>query len=94
MSSLMNLIVNNLELFQTNSTIVNTRNKNLLTPIANLSCFHKGACYTGIRIFNSLPPSLRIISDKKEKFKAALKRYLITHTFYSVDEFLQFKKDS
>jgi hypothetical protein len=74
---------------------VNTRNKNHLhTPTANFSCFQKGAYYAGIRIFKSLPPSLKTISDKKEKFKVALKRYLNTHTFYSVDEFLQFKKDS
>jgi hypothetical protein len=54
----------------------------------------KRAYYAGIKIFNSLPPSLKIISDKKEKFKVALKGYLNTHTFYSVKEFLQFKKDS
>jgi hypothetical protein len=94
--SLMNSIVNNLELFQTNSAIhsVNTRNKNHLhRPVANFSCFQKGAYYADIKIFNSLPPSLKTISDKKEKFKVALKRYLNTHTFYSVEEFLQFKKD-
>jgi hypothetical protein len=33
----------------------------------------------------------KTISDKKETFKVALKRYLNTHTFYSVDEFLQFR---
>jgi hypothetical protein len=83
--------------FQTNSAIhsVNTRNKkNLHRPIANLSCFQKSAYYAGIRIFNSLPPSLETILHKKEKFKVALKSYLNTHTFYSVDEFLQFKKNS
>jgi hypothetical protein len=56
--------------------------------------FQKGAHYAGIKIFNSLPPSLKTISDKKEIFKIALKRYLNTHTFYSVDEFLQFKEAS
>jgi hypothetical protein len=94
--SLMNFTVNNLELFQTNSTVhsVNTRNKNHLhRPIANHSCFQKGAHYVGIKIFNSLLPSLKTILDK-ETFKVALKRCLNTHTFYSVDEFLQFKGDS
>jgi hypothetical protein len=92
----MNFIVNNLKLFQTNSTVhsVNTGNKNHLhSPTANLSCFQKGAYCAGIKIFNSLPPSLRSISDKKEKFKVALKIYLNIHIFYSVDEFMQFKKD-
>jgi hypothetical protein len=44
--SLMNFIVNNQKLFQTNSAVhsVNTRNKHQLhRPIANLSCFQKSA---------------------------------------------------
>jgi hypothetical protein len=93
----MDLIVNNLELFQTNSTMhsVNTRNKNHLhRPIAILSCFQKNAYYACIKILSILPPSLKTILDKKEKFKAALKRYQKTLTFYSVDEFLQFKNYS
>jgi hypothetical protein len=90
---LMNFIINNLEHFQANSTIhtENRRNKNRLhKPIASLS----GAYCAGIKIFNSLPPSLKTISDKKETFKVALKRYLNAYTFYCVDEFLQFKEDS
>jgi hypothetical protein len=94
---LMNLIINNLELIQTNSTIysVYTRNKNHLhRPITNLSCFQKVAYCTGVRIFSSLSPSPKTILGKKEKFKVVLRRYLNTHTFYSVNEFRQFKKDS
>jgi hypothetical protein len=41
--------------------------------IAKLSCFQKGAYCAGIKIFNSLPSSLKTISDKKDKFKLALK---------------------
>jgi hypothetical protein len=76
-------IINNLERFQTNSTVhsVNTKNKNYLhRPVANLSCFQKGAHYAGIKVFNSLPPSLKTILDKKETFKVAFKRLLNTHT--------------
>jgi hypothetical protein len=93
----MNFTVNNLELFQTNSTFhsVTTRNKNHFHRplIANLSSFQKGAHYAGIRIFNSLPPSLKTILDK-ETFKVASERYLNTCTFYSVDEFLQDEEGS
>jgi hypothetical protein len=32
--------------------------------------------------------------NKKSQFKVALKRYLNTHSFYSVDEFLMFENDS
>jgi hypothetical protein len=69
--SLMNFIAKYLKLFQTNSTI----HIHLHRPIANFSCFQKGAYYAGIKIFNSLPPSLKTISDKKEKFKVQLKKY-------------------
>jgi hypothetical protein len=31
-----------------------------------------------------------LLINKKAQFKVALKRYLITYTFYSVDEFLIF----
>jgi hypothetical protein len=95
--SLMNFIVNNQKHFQTNSAIhsVNTRNNNQLhRPIANLSCFQKSAYYAGIKIFNSIPPSLTSLVNKKAQFEVALKRYLITHSFYPVDEFLMFANNS
>jgi hypothetical protein len=95
--SLMNFIVNNPELFQTNSAVhgVNTRNKHQLhRPIDNLSWFQKSAFYTGIKIFNTLPFSLTSLVNKKSQFKVALKRYLNAHSFYSVDEFLMFENDS
>jgi hypothetical protein len=95
--SLTNFTVNNRELFQTNSTVhgVNTRNKHQLhRPIVNLSCFQKSAFYTGIKIFNTLLSSLTSLVNKKSQFKVALKRYLNTHSFYSVDEFLMFKNDA
>jgi hypothetical protein len=61
-------IAKNQEIFPTNSHIhaVNTRNKNQLhRPIANLSCFQKGAYYAGIKLFNSLPSNLTSITDKQ-----------------------------
>jgi hypothetical protein len=99
MFSLMNFIVNNQEHFQTtrNSAIhrVNIRNKNQLhRPIANLSCFQKGAYYAGIKIFNSLPSSLTSLVNKMAQFKVALKTYLITHPFCSVAELLMFTNKS
>jgi len=54
--SLMSFILNNQEIFQTNSPIhnINTRNKlHLHRPNANLSCFQKSTFYAGINIFNS-----------------------------------------
>jgi hypothetical protein len=95
--SLLLFIVNNQEHFHTNSTVhsVNTRNTNELhRPISNLSCVQESAYYAGIKMFNSLPSSLTSLIHKKKHFKVALKRYLITHSFYSVDEFLMFTNNS
>jgi predicted peroxiredoxin len=93
----MKSIVNNLELFQTNSAVhsVNTRNKHQLhRPSANLSFFQKSAFYAGIKIFSSVPSSLTKLMNKKSQFKVALRRYLNTHSFYSADEFLMFENNS
>jgi hypothetical protein len=97
MFSLLNFIINNQEHFQTNSAVhsVNTRNKHHLhRPVANLTCFQKGVYYSGIKIFNNLPSSLKSLMNEKAEFKVVLKSYLNTHAFYSVDEFLVSKIDS
>jgi hypothetical protein len=52
------------------------------------------AYYDGIKIFNSLLSSLTSLRNKKEQFKVALKRHLITHSFYYVDKFLMFASNS
>ena len=55
---LKSFFIGNQENFLTISSVhsINTRNKHhLYRPIANLSCFQKGASFSGIRIFNSLP---------------------------------------
>jgi hypothetical protein len=90
-------IIKNQEHFQANSAVhsVNTRNKyHLHRPVANLTCFQKSTYYSGIKIFNNPPASLRNVMKEKAKFKVALKQYLNTHSFYSVDEFLLYKTDS
>ena len=85
--SLMSFIVNNQEIFQTNSSIhnINTRNKhNLHRPNANLFCFQRSTFCTGIKIFNSLPPTVTILRCDIKKFKAALSKYLHTHTPFTL----------
>jgi hypothetical protein len=73
--SLMMFTVNNLDSFQTNSTV-------------NLSCIHKGVFYSSVKIFNSLSPCILKLKQEKPKFKVPLRECLIAHTFYSLDEFL------
>ena len=53
----------------------------------------KGTFYAGIKIFNSLPPCLIILQKDKTEFKAAFRKYLNTHCFYSVDETFMCKDD-
>jgi len=91
--SVTNFVISNQENFQTHSSInsINTNNKyHLHRPNANPSCFKKRTFDAGIKIFNSLPPSLSILKNDKVKFKVALKKYLLTHSFYSADEFFMF----
>ena len=88
--SLLNFIINNQEIFQTNSSIfhINARNKqHLHRPNANLPCFQKSTFYAGINIFNILPPRVTIVKNDKAEFETALRKYLNTHFFYSVNEF-------
>jgi len=67
---------------------INTRNKHHLhRPNANLSCFQTSTFYASIKIFNILPPSVTILKNDRTKFKAALRKYLHTHSFYSADVF-------
>ena len=92
--SLMSFIINNQEIFQTNTSIhnSNTRKKHHLPrPNANLPCFQKSTFYAGIKLFNSLPPSVTILKNEESKFRAALRKYLHTHSFYFVDEFFTCK---
>ena len=47
-----------------------------------------------VTILNSLPPSVTILKNDKPKFKAALRKYLYTQSFYSGDDFFMCKDDS
>jgi hypothetical protein len=90
--SLLLFLVDNRDHFRVNSEIhhINTRNKlNLHLPITNLSVYQKGAYYCGIREFNSLPTHIKELSHNRNHFKCALKNFLYTHSFYSLDELLK-----
>jgi hypothetical protein len=90
-------VVDNLGRFQTNLTVhgLNTLNKTqLLRPIANLSCFQNGVSYVAVKIFNTLPSSISNLRNDKKHFKSALRRYLMTYCFYSINEFQNLSKVS
>ena len=78
--------VNNLKSFQTSSSVhgMNTRKKtHLHRPAANLACLQKGVSYFCIKIFNSLPTN--ILEFKNDTL---LRKYLITHASYLIEDFL------
>jgi hypothetical protein len=88
--SLLSFVVDNMEKFQTNSDIhnINTRHKHDLHQLsANLTSYQKGAYYAEIKLFNSLPKSIKSLNHDIKLFKLALKDYLLFHSFYSVEEF-------
>jgi hypothetical protein len=60
---------------------------NLYLPQENLAIYQKGAYYLGIKIFNNLPTEIKNASDNLKKFKAALKHFLYTYSFYTMDDY-------
>jgi hypothetical protein len=89
--SLKSFIVTNQEIFLTDSSLhnINTMTEHHLPhrPDASLSCFQKSTFFAGIKNFQTLIPIVTILKNDKAKFKAALRKYLHAHSFYSVDEF-------
>ena len=49
--------------------------------------YQKGVYYSGIKIYNHLPTAIKDLSNDKNKFKLALKKYLLHNSFYSLEEY-------
>jgi len=45
----------------------------------------------GIRIFNNFPPYIKDISINVRKFEIYLQRFLHVNSFYSMEEYFQYK---
>ena len=50
--------------------------------------YQKGVYYSVIKIYNHLPTAIKDLSDDKNTFKVALKKYLLHNSFYSLEEYL------
>ena len=71
---------------------IKTRNSyNLHPPLSHLTKYQKGVHYAGIRIFNHLPTSINSIANETKEFKKTLRRFLLDNSFYSMDEFFNYK---
>ena len=94
--SLLLYIVNNKHQFITNRETHKYRTRssnNLRLPTVNLSKFNKGAYKTGVKVFNHLPQYIKSLVNDPICFKSTLKRFLYHHSFYSMDEYYEFKED-
>jgi hypothetical protein len=90
--SILLFVVKNIRLFKTDFDVhkFNTRsNYDLHLPTAKLTVFQKGVCYSGIKIYNHLPLRVKQLSHDINKFKSALKRFLLTNSLYTLDFFFK-----
>jgi len=86
---LMLFVVKNKNLFTLNSEnyTKSTRHfNNFYQTITNFTTYQRGVHYMGIKIFNSLPPYIKDVSNNVRKFEICLKRFLHIHSFYSIEE--------
>jgi hypothetical protein len=89
--SLVLYIINNKHIFNFSKEIYAYKTrafKNLHLPAINISKFSKGAYIAGIKVFNHLPLSIKLLATDSTSFKTALKRFLY-HPFYSMKEYYQ-----
>ena len=88
--TLLLFVVKNINEFKHNFDVhsINTCHRaDLFPPTTTLSKYHKGVYYSGIKIFNHLPQHIKHLSCNIKKFKAALKKFLLLGSFYTLDEY-------
>jgi hypothetical protein len=55
----------------------------------DLSVYQKGACFSGVKIFNKLPSNIKNVNGNITKFKTTLKRFLYANSFYTLEEYFE-----
>jgi hypothetical protein len=90
-------VVKNKNLFILNSEnhTKSTRQFNsFYQPINNLTIYQTGVHYMGIKIISNLPLYIKDISNNVRKFKICLKQLLRIYSFYSTEEYFQYKSNT
>jgi hypothetical protein len=64
---------------------------NLFPPSTSLTKVQKGAYYSGIKIYNYLLMKLEQLSNDQKSFRSALKRFIYINSFYSMEQYLNYK---
>ena len=60
----------------------------ILTVVNNKLLKQKGAYYSGIKILNNLPLEIKNVAGDQKKLKIALKKFLCTYLFHTMEEYL------
>jgi len=90
---LMLFVVNNTNYFTSNSDNrfkITRQSLNFYQPNTNLTLFQKGVHYMGIKVLSTLPHYIKEMSNNSREFETNLKRFLNAHSFYSIDEYIQY----
>ena len=75
--------------------VFNTRSKNQLHfPSVKRTSVEKVVTYSTRKIFNHLPSNILELQENKTLSKSGLRKYLLTHVFYSVEESLAHNNDT
>jgi uncharacterized protein YaaR (DUF327 family) len=83
-------VVKNRELFQLNSDFhhIETRHNNdLHLPSTQLNLYQEGVLYSGTKMYIHLPLSNKDLSHDTKRFKQALKEFIQSNSFYSLEEY-------
>jgi hypothetical protein len=60
---------------------------NFHLPSANLKLFQKEVFNSGIKTYNHLPMTIKELSHNVKQFRLALKRFIISNSFYFLEEY-------
>jgi len=88
--SVLLFLIKNKDQFMTNlqmHKITTQQTFDLYIPAANLTIYQKGVYYQGIKFTTIYQKLLKTLSGDKNKFKLALKRYLLHNSFYSLKKY-------
>ena len=88
-------MIRNKNQFLVNSEIyhIDTRqHANFHQPSVNMTGYHKGVYYLGVKMFNMLPSYIKTQSDNCKKFKVVLQKFSYENSFYSLAEYFELHK--
>jgi hypothetical protein len=88
--SLLIFVVNNMGLYHRSSQIHGLnmrRNFDLYHPQTNLTIYRRGPYYFGIKLLNHLPLKIKELAYGIKQFRAALKAFVHSKSFYTLDEY-------